>query len=258
LFGKEPIKFLVAVVDGKFVGTTLIEDRGKAGSISVVMVHPDFRRRGIATKLMTTAINYCRLRGKVRVVLGVLSTNVIAKDLYAKLGFRPFESSIYFVGDSDSLGLPKSVEGVEIRPFENGDLDEVYTLVLASEDPLLLKIHDFGKGNLRTSFLGRFFRSAYQIKLVAVRDNRIAGYAEAAYTTPNEAARIGFVQVSSGNAGLGVEKVLVNAARSKIEREGVKRFRVVVPATKQTLIEAVKDLGFREALTVEGMVLELP
>lgn len=258
LSGKQPIKFLVAAAGDKFVGTTLIEDRGKAGAISVVMVHPDFRRRGIATKLMTTAIDYCRLGGKVRAVLGVLSTNVIAKDLYKKLGFRMFESSIYFVGGSDSLGVPQCVDGIHVRPFERSDLDEVYALVLGSEDPVRLKIHDFGKGNLRTPFLGRFFRSAYQIRLVAVRDNRIIGYAEATYTTPNETARIGFVHVSSGSAGLGVEKALVNAGRLDIETAGVKRFRVVVPATKQTLIEAVKDLGFREALTVEGMVLELP
>jgi ribosomal protein S18 acetylase RimI-like enzyme len=257
LFGKEPLKFLVAVVDDKFVGTTVIETSGKAGSISVVMVHPDFRRRGIATKLMTTAIDICRRKKKVRAVLGVLSENAIAKDLYEKLGFKMFESSVYLVGESGSLSAVKDVADVEVRPFDDRDLDDVYELIVASEDPVRLKIHDFDKKSLKVPFLQRFFRSSNQIKLVAVRDDKVVGYAEASYTTPNETARIGFLYVNSESAGLGVEKVLVNAARLEIEKAGVEKFRVVVPSMRQALIDAVKDFGFKEALVVDGMVLEL-
>jgi ribosomal protein S18 acetylase RimI-like enzyme len=257
LFGKEPLKFLVAVVDDKFVGTTVIETSGKAGSISVVMVHPDFRRRGIATKLMTTAIDFCRRKKKVRAVLGVLSENAIAKDLYEKLGFKMFESSVYLVGESGSLSAVTDVAGVEGRPFEDRDLDDVYELIVASEDPVRLKIHDFDKKSLKVPFLQRFFRSSNQIKLVAVRDDKVVGYVEASYTTPNETARIGFLYVNSESAGLGVEKVLVNAARLEIEKAGVEKFRVVVPSMRQALIDAVKDFGFKEALVVDGMVLEL-
>jgi ribosomal protein S18 acetylase RimI-like enzyme len=257
LFGKEPLKFLVAVVDDKFVGTTVIETSGKAGSISVVMVHPDFRRRGIATKLMTTAIDFCRRKKKVRAVLGVLSENAIAKDLYEKLGFKMFESSVYLVGESGSLSAVKDVADVEVRPFDDRDLDDVYELIVASEDPVRLKIHDFDKKSLKVPFLQRFFRSSNQIKLVAVRDDKVVGYVEASYTTPNETARIGFLYVNSESAGLGVEKVLVNAARLEIEKAGVEKFRVVVPSMRQALIDAVKDFGFKEALVVDGMVLEL-
>jgi ribosomal protein S18 acetylase RimI-like enzyme len=251
------MKFLVAEVEGKFVGTTIVEDRGKAGSISVVMVHPDFRRRGIAMKLMTTAVDYCRRKRKVRAVLGVLSTNTPAKDLYVKLGFRAFEHSVYFVGESGSLNSPQDVVGVEIRPFRNGDLDEVYELVVASEDPVRLRIYDFGKKNLKKSFMRRLFSLANEMKLVAVYDGTIVGYAEASYTTPNELGRIGFVHVNAEGERMGVEKMLVDAARCEIEQAGVKRFRVVVPMTRLGLIGAVKGLGFKEAFTIDGMVVEL-
>ncbi len=257
LFGKQPMKFFVAEVDRKFVGTTIVEDRGRAGAISVVMVHPDFRRRGIATKLMTHAVEYVRSRKKARAVLGVLSTNTPAIDLYVKLGFRAFEHSVYFLGESDSLGAPEDVVGVEIRPFRKGDLDEVYELIVASEDPVRMKIYDFGKKNLRTPFMRRLFGLANEMKLVAVDDGRIVGYAEASYTTPNEAGRVGFVHANAEGARMGVEKMLVNAARCEIEKAGVKRFRVVVPMTRLGLIGAVKGLGFKEALTVDGMVVEL-
>ena len=257
LFGKQPMKFLVAEADGKLVGTTIVDDRGKAGSISVVMVHPDYRRRGIATRLMTGALDFIRRREKVRAVLGVMSTNTAAKDLYVKLGFKTFEHAVYFVGEADSLRVSKDIDGVEVRPFRKGDLDEVYELVVASEDPVRLRINDFSRKNLRTPFLRRFFGFANELKLVAVFDGRIVGYAEASYTTPNEVGRIGFIHVNAEGRSVGVEKMLVNAGRCEIEKAGVNRFRVVVPSTRQELIDAVKDLGFKEALTVDGMVKEL-
>jgi len=257
LFGKQPMKFLVAEADGKLVGTTIVDDRGKAGSISVVMVHPDYRRRGIATRLMTGALDFVRRRRKFRAVLGVMSTNTAAKDLYVKLGFKTFEHAVYFVGEVDSLRVSKDIDGVEVRPFRKGDLDEVYELVVVSEDPARLKIYDFTKKDLRTPFLRRLFSFATQMKLVAVYDGKIVGYAEASYTTPNEVGRIGFIHVNAEGRSVGVEKMLVNAGRCEIEKAGVNRFRVVIPSTRQELMDAVKDLGFKEALSIDGMVKEL-
>jgi ribosomal protein S18 acetylase RimI-like enzyme len=251
------MRFLVAEADWKLVGTTIVDDRGKAGSISVVMVHPDYRRRGIATKLMTGALDFIRRRKKVRAVLGVMSTNTAAIDLYVKLGFKTFEHAVYFVGEADSLRVSKDIDGVEVRPFRKGDLDEVYELVVASEDPVRLRINDFSRKNLRTPFLRRFFGFANETKLVAVYDGRIVGYAEASYTTPNEVGRIGFIHVNAEGRSVGVEKMLVNVGRSEIEKAGVNRFRVVVPSTRQELMDAVKDLRFKEALSIDGMVKEL-
>src|SRR5208337_5149987 len=57
LFGKEPAKFLVAEAGGKIVGTVIINNRREFGFISSVMVHPEYRRKGIATRLMKNALN---------------------------------------------------------------------------------------------------------------------------------------------------------------------------------------------------------
>jgi ribosomal protein S18 acetylase RimI-like enzyme len=256
LFGKRPLKFLAAETDGKLVGTTIVEDRGKWSSISVVMVDPDFRRRGIATRLMTRALEYVRQRGKVRAVLGVLSTNVPAMDMYVKLGFRAFENSICFVGETGSFVAPEDVDGVVIRPFRNDDLDEVYTLVEASEDPVRLKMYDFRKSSLKTPFLARFFRTSKEKKFVAAYNGRIVGYAKVSYTTPNEVGRIGFVHANIEGKKLGVEKLLVNSARREVENGGVNRFRIIVPSTQQELVETVKALGFKKAFAVDGMTAE--
>lgn len=257
LLGKEQMKFLVAEADGKIVGTTVIEDRADTGSISGVMVHPHYRRKGIAIRLMTNALDYLRKRKKVRAVLGVISTNIPAIDMYVKLGFKAFGHTGFFIGDTDTLLRSQEIGGVQIRPFQNDDLDAVYELIVASEDPVRLSIRRFGKNDLRTSFMRRLFRFSNEMKLVAVFDGKIVGYAEASYTTPNEIGRIGYVHVNPEGRALDIEKILVNWAMNEIEKGGVKRFRVVVPTTKQELIEAVKEIGFREALIVDEMVVEL-
>ena len=256
LFGKEPGKFLVAEADGKIVGTTFVNNRGKSGYISSVMVNPDCRRKGIATTLMTSALNYIRRRKKARAVLHVDSTNDSAKSLYVKLGFKTFEHSTYFVRETNSTRAPRNASGVKIREFQKDDLDEVYNLIEASEDPNSLRIFDFKKKDLKTPFLQRVFGFAAQKKLVAVLDNRIVGYAEASYTTPKEAGRIGSIQVKSEDRSLGIEKLLIEAANDEIAEGGIRRIRLSAPTARQGLIETVKNLGFKEVLVMDAMVLE--
>jgi ribosomal protein S18 acetylase RimI-like enzyme len=256
LCGKEPVRFLVAEADGKIVGTTMINNRGKSGYISSVMVHPDYRRRGIATRLMTDALSYVRRRKKARAVLQVDSTNTSAKSVYVKLGFKAFEHLAYFVRETNSVHVPENASGVKIREFQKDDLDQVYNLIRASEDSNSLRIFDFTRKDLKTPFLQRMFRFATQKKLVAVLGSRIVGYAEATYTTPKEAGRIGSISVRIDDRSLGIEKLLIEAANNEIAEGGVGRIRITAPTAKQELMETVKDLGFREVLVMDAMVAE--
>jgi ribosomal protein S18 acetylase RimI-like enzyme len=256
LFGKEPGKFLVAEADGKIVGTTFVSNRGKSGYLFSVMVNPDYRRKGIATTLMTSALNYIRRTKKARAVLHVDSTNDSAKSLYVKLGFKTFEHSTYFVRETNSTRAPENASGVKIREFQKDDLDAVYNLIEASEDPDSLRIFDFTKKDLKTPFLQRVFSFGTQKKLVAVLGSRIVGYAEASYTTPKEAGRIGSIHVNSEDRSLGIEKLLIEAANNEIAEGDIRRIRLSAPTAKQELIETVKNLGFKEVLVMDAMVAE--
>jgi ribosomal protein S18 acetylase RimI-like enzyme len=256
LLGKEPVKLLVAEADGKIVGTTMIENRRKSGYISTVMVHPDYRRRGIATGLMTTALNYLRRREAAKAILDVISTNASARNVYVKLGFKTFERFAYFIRETNSMNVQENASRVKIREFQKNDLDQVYNLIKASENPNSLRIFDFTKKDLKTPFLQRMLHAATQKKLVALLGSRIVGYVEAAYTTPKEVGRINSVHVKSEDRSLGIEKLLLEAAIKEIAEGSVGRIRVTVPTAKQELIEAVKDLGFREVLVMDLMVAE--
>jgi len=256
LLGKEPIKFLAAEADDRIVGTTIVNDRERFGYISLVMVHPDYRRRGIATKLMTNALTYLQRRRKRRAVLHVISANTPAINGYVKLGFKAFEQSAYFVRETDSIHAPEPIYRVKIREFQKEDTDEVYKLIVASEDPNHLRIFDFSKKDLKTPLLQRIFNFATQKKLVASFEDRIVGYVEASYTTPKETGHINSLNVSDEGKSLGLEKLLIEEASNEIVKGGVTRIRIAIPVSRKSLMETLKSLRFKEVLTMDAMVAE--
>ena len=94
-------------------------------------------------------------------------------------------------------------------------------------------------------------------KLVALLGERLVGDVEAAYTTPKETGGITSIYVSSDSRSLGLERLLVEAACNEIVQGGVRRIRIAVPVARQELLETLPNLGFREALAVDAMVVEL-
>lgn len=57
------------------------------GHITNIAVHPDLRRKGIATALLCEMARRARLRGAEKLTLEVRPTNAAAQELYMGLGF---------------------------------------------------------------------------------------------------------------------------------------------------------------------------
>ena len=55
--------------------------------IMTICTHPDFRRQGVAEKLLTIMMDYARLGKVSKIFLEVRSDNVPAQNLYKKMGF---------------------------------------------------------------------------------------------------------------------------------------------------------------------------
>jgi len=257
LFGKEPFKMFVAEIDRRVVGTTMVTKQGKVGYISSVMVHPTYRRKGIARKLMTSALDYIQKKMN-KAVLHVVSMNVPAKSLYAKLGFKEFEKIAYLVGNIDYLLKAEDVKEIQIRNFQKDDnLDEVFDLINSSEDPKHLKTFDFKKNDLKTPVIKRVFHFFAEKKIVALDHINVVGYAQAIYTTANEAGKIRNVHLYPKDRSKGIEEMLINAAVNEIRKVGTKKVLVTASLERQELISAIKRLGFEKHLEMVGMVLEL-
>ncbi len=105
-WSREPDLFLVAEEEGRVVGFAfglesnlpdeVLRKRKatRAGSIEVLAVDRDRRRKGIATALLSRLFDAFRSRGIDYVSLAVPAEEVAARKLYEKLGF---EERVYFL-----------------------------------------------------------------------------------------------------------------------------------------------------------------
>ena len=81
-------RYLVAKIDNKvigFVGTWIVLDESH---ITNIAVHPNYRKQGIASKLLEKFLTYCKSQGCVAYTLEVRSSNKGAKALYEKYNFK--------------------------------------------------------------------------------------------------------------------------------------------------------------------------
>jgi ribosomal protein S18 acetylase RimI-like enzyme len=93
----------VAEADGQIVGFALADETFEliedTGHLEWVAVAPEFRKRGVASRLITTAADALRAAGKVRVVADIASDNPTSRAMAARLGWTEGISVTYFVKD---------------------------------------------------------------------------------------------------------------------------------------------------------------
>lgn len=78
----------VAVLEGKIIGYICVEHIMDEGHILNLAVHPDFRRRGIGTKLMEEVLDELKKNDCRYLYLEVRFSNLGARKFYESFGFR--------------------------------------------------------------------------------------------------------------------------------------------------------------------------
>ena len=81
-------RYLIAEIAGKIAGYTGLWIILDEGHITNVAVHPDYRRRGIARKLVSSLIEAAHTEGARSYTLEVRASNDSAISLYQSLGFK--------------------------------------------------------------------------------------------------------------------------------------------------------------------------
>jgi len=82
-------KYIVAEVDNKIVGYGGFWVVVDEGHITNIAVHPEYRSKGIGSKIMEGLIELAKKNGIISMTLEVRESNIVAQHLYAKFGFRP-------------------------------------------------------------------------------------------------------------------------------------------------------------------------
>jgi ribosomal protein S18 acetylase RimI-like enzyme len=89
---------------GKIAATMLFQKRPANPPvyyISNVSVRPEYRRRGIARKMIEKALAAMRAAGNCTVLLDVISGNLPAYNLYESMGWEHFSGDIHLILDGD-------------------------------------------------------------------------------------------------------------------------------------------------------------
>jgi ribosomal protein S18 acetylase RimI-like enzyme len=108
LFLKE--KLFVALVNNQLAGTLTVRYyTQKIWEIRYVYTTPSYRRRHIASSLISCTIDFLKQAGAKKVILDVLYDNEPAKKLYRKLGFNVLTPFFYGEGPLGRLELEKKI-----------------------------------------------------------------------------------------------------------------------------------------------------
>ncbi len=83
----QPDMFLVAVIDGKIVGSVMVGYEGHRGWINYLGVAPEMRRRGVGRRLMDEAERLLRDAGCPKINLQVRTSNLAVVEFYRAIGF---------------------------------------------------------------------------------------------------------------------------------------------------------------------------
>jgi len=93
---ENPDFFLGAFEDSKLVGVVVATSDGRKGWINRLAVDPDFRRAGIADKLISEAESVLHKHG-IRMFCALIDDdNKVSKRLFKKCGYKEHRDIVYF------------------------------------------------------------------------------------------------------------------------------------------------------------------
>lgn len=122
LIDLEPEGVFIAEEDGVLCGTASTISYGhEMAWTGMILVHPEFRGRGIAAQLMTTCISYLKQK-QVRSIK--LDATDMGRPVYLKLGFKDEEPIIRYVNENPEIAGRSSEHITEVLDWsEIANLD---------------------------------------------------------------------------------------------------------------------------------------
>ena len=226
LYELEPDGWFCTETDDQYVGQAMGITTGSLGCLGMVIIHEDYRRRGIGTSLTTHALNYLRNRGAQTIRLDATPE---AYNIYRKLGFFDEFPVYHYIGGvaSDNPPLTKILE---TKPVRAGDLEGIIEF-----DKRLL-------GVSRAKILKALFNDSRTFLLR--QGNEIQGYVMCRGTT-----RLHWLGPFVANDVPSAEKLLQQVLTEFSDRE----IRLGVPGINSSAITLFHKYGFRAEFEITRM-----
>jgi ribosomal protein S18 acetylase RimI-like enzyme len=248
--------------NGKPVGLVNTGQRGASSGwyIGNVGVLPDYRRRGIARKLVEAAITLARNNGAKNVMLEVITANTPARDLYEELGFTRYEESTELdYADPQAPSAIPLPPNYMIQPLARFDWDLRYKLAQRIRPEQVTKFQPVEKSEFYTPRLIRPFipmlnagteRSRYAV----LYEGRIVATGD--YSARLRPGGTNHIRVALDPAHKNLAPYLIRDLTGKvIERSPGRRIGISAVSWQPGICEAAVEAGYQIRQQMISMAL---
>ena len=111
----------VAELDGKLVGMIVIWLVIDEAHVATIATHPDFRRKGIGTKLLSHALRQMIEEGARSSFLEVREHNVGAQEMYRKFGYEVSGRRPRYYRDNNEDAILMNLDSLKAERLALGD-----------------------------------------------------------------------------------------------------------------------------------------
>ena len=108
----------VAEMDERIVGMIVAWLFVDEVHIATIATHPDFRRQGIAQKLLTHTLRYTSDEGAVTSFLEVRESNLAAQEMYRKFGYENTGLRKRYYKDNDEDAILMTLMKINVEELE--------------------------------------------------------------------------------------------------------------------------------------------
>ena len=112
----------VAEIDGKVVGMIVAWLIVDEVHVATIATHPDFRRRGVAKKLLAHTLQYLKDEGAQSSFLEVRASNFAAQEMYRKFGYEESGVRPRYYKDNDEDALLMTLETLDVESLEDQEV----------------------------------------------------------------------------------------------------------------------------------------
>ena len=240
----------VIEIDGDIIGYMDVKPELGIGRVILdCWVHPEHRRRGLATKLLSYAAGRAKELGVKVAHVNIVEGNVVAKKVLSRLGFSFVRRFLELKLDIADVGRPDinqaALECCYLRRGEEDELTQIQNRAFAGHwgyNPNTVEEITY-KTNLSDCSLE---------DVILARDgDRIVGYcwtqgaSEREVTNGKREGRIYMIGVAPDYRGRGAGKKLLLAGLTHLKNKGVRVAGLFVDSENKAACAVYKSIGFK-------------
>ncbi len=252
--------------DGQLGAVVMVQRSGKTRTwgVGIVGVLPEFRRRGLARKLLTRSLDDLRQRGAQHINLAVISKNVPAYALYKSLGFQHYSSVIDFDLRPEQAPAERVIpQGYDEATLSSMDWKPRYELEkrITPDDIAACVPLEIGR-----------YHSPWILRCLNPIMNRLRKTVEEQFMYRHQEVIVGLLRHSTSRIGKGTSSIRIQldpahpelapylvtkGMRAVMAMNPSLRIETSVPTWMNPLVETLENHGFSERLRYHMLALRV-